>query len=73
MKRIQAAKPATLRDLREARALTMRDVGIDPCTLVQLEKGRRSPLPKTIRRLAKVYKVEIADVIAAVRASAGAA
>ena len=65
----------TLKDLRDERALTMREVGVDPCTLVQLEKGRRTARPTTLRRLAKIYRVDISVITAASRASlaAGAA
>jgi transcriptional regulator with XRE-family HTH domain len=68
MKKTMGAEK-TLRDLRDERALTMREVGIDPCTLVQLEKGRRVARPSTLRRLAKIYRVEISIVVAAARAS----
>lgn len=66
---MQDDKIPTLRDLRESRALTMREVGVDPCTLVQLEKGRRTARPTTLRRLAKIYRVDIGVVVAAARAS----
>jgi transcriptional regulator with XRE-family HTH domain len=63
----------TLTDLRESRALTMREVGIDPSTLVQLEKGRRKPQAKTLKKLARVYRTTPAAVLDAWKISVRAA
>lgn len=52
---------ATLRELREDRALAQRDLarlaGIAVSTIVDLENGRRAPRPSTRRKLARALKV----------------
>jgi transcriptional regulator with XRE-family HTH domain len=52
---------ATLKELRESRALAQRDLallaGVSTTTIVDLEKGRRPPRPSTRRKLARALKV----------------
>jgi Helix-turn-helix. len=52
---------ATLKELRESRALAQRDLallaGVSTNTILDLEKGRRPPRPSTRRKLARALKV----------------
>ncbi len=59
----------SLREIRESKALTLRETGLDPSVLCAIENGRK-PQPKTIRRLAKLYKLTPAEVVAAWKAGA---
>ena len=56
----------TLKELRELRALSQRDLArlaeVDETTIIDLEKGRRPPRPSTRRKLAKALKVRPQDI-----------
>jgi transcriptional regulator with XRE-family HTH domain len=59
-----------LRELRERRAMTLRDLvaksGVSMQTLVDLEHGRTAPQPRTLRRLAEAFEMsaeEMYDVV----------
>lgn len=55
-----------LRDLRSARGLTLRqladETGLSAGLLSQLENGRTDPSIETLRRLAKVFHSDLADL-----------
>jgi transcriptional regulator with XRE-family HTH domain len=55
-----------LRELRAARGLSLRalaaEIGVSPTLLSQVERGVTEPSLSTLRRLAEVYKVSIADL-----------
>lgn len=59
---VEAATMHRLRGLRVERALTQaalaREAGLDTATVNRLELGRRTPSLTTVRKLAKVLKVE---------------
>ena len=52
----------TLKELRESRALSQRDLArlaeVDETTIVDLEARRRKPRPSTRRKLARALKVK---------------
>ncbi len=52
-------KKLTLRDLRERKALTLRQVpDINRTTICELEQGKRKPKASTRRKLARAYGVD---------------
>jgi transcriptional regulator with XRE-family HTH domain len=57
---------ATLKELRESRALAQRDLallaGVAVSTILELEKGRRPPRPSTRRKLARALEVRPSDI-----------
>ncbi len=59
---MEAATMHKLRGLRVERALTQaalaREAGLDTATVNRLELGRRTPSLTTVRKLAKVLRVE---------------
>ena len=63
---IMGAAMNTLKELRELRALSQRDLArlakVDETTIIDLEKGRRPPRPSTRRKLAKALKVRPQDI-----------
>ena len=56
----------TLAQLRRERLLSLRDLagraGVDPKTAHQVERGKRTPRPRTMRKLAEALGVEPARV-----------
>jgi transcriptional regulator with XRE-family HTH domain len=63
----------TLRQLREARAQTQLEVAIacnvTPTTVSLWETGKTEPRPVYIRKLAEIYKVDIATIREAINES----
>ena len=60
------ARMNTLRELRDLRALSQRDLArlaeVDETTIVDLELDRRKPRPSTRRKLARALKVRPQDI-----------
>ena len=58
---------ATLRELRETRALSQRELArlaqVDETTIVDLELRRRKPRPSTRRKLARALKVRVETIV----------
>ena len=58
---------AKLRDLREARFLSHRELaqraGVSPTTVLNLEGGQGEPQRRTIRKIAKALEVEPAELV----------
>jgi transcriptional regulator with XRE-family HTH domain len=56
----------TLKELREGQALSQNDLallaGVAISTILELEKGRRSPRPSTRRKLARALRVHPRDI-----------
>jgi DNA-binding XRE family transcriptional regulator len=57
---------ATLKELRESRALAQRDLALlaelAESTIIDLEKRRHRPRPSTRRKLARALKVRPSDI-----------
>ncbi len=56
-----------LRSLRRRRGMTQRELadlcGLNQTTIYELEAGRRTAYPKTVRRLARGLNVEVKDLV----------
>jgi transcriptional regulator with XRE-family HTH domain len=59
--------PDKLRRARHSKGYSLREMGgemgVDHNVLWEYEKGRRSPQPRTLRRLAQTLGVEVRDLI----------
>jgi transcriptional regulator with XRE-family HTH domain len=59
--------PARLKEWRDRRALSQRDLAdlanVMQSTIVGLEQGRHVPRPSTIRRLAKALKISPQELL----------
>ena len=57
---------ATLREVRESRALAQRDLArlatVAVSTIADLESGRRRPRPSTRRKLVRALRVSLRDI-----------
>lgn len=59
---------ANFRQLRELRALSQRELaahaGLSVTTVNRIEIGRRKPMPRTVRKLARALGVSPAELLA---------
>ena len=58
-----------LRQIRQARGLSQRDLPVAHDTVSRIESGRRNPHPSTLRKLAEALGVEVRDFFEEVEAA----